>query len=122
MYIDGEYFALEIVEMDMQAEFLDKFAERTQLGDLDRELIGVYEKYPSIKFEETTDVKEFNRLWKKLTEPTEFHTVQLPNPEGDLTFVMYVSGVKAKLLRKYNRQYYFKDLSVTFTPRAPTRR
>lgn len=122
MYIDGEYFNIEIAEMDIQAEFLDRYAERTQNGDLDRELIGVYQKYSSIKFVDTTDTKEFKRMWDKLTEPTEFHSVILPAPGGDMTFIMYVSGLKTKLLRSYKGQYYFTDASVTFTPRQPYRR
>ena len=45
IYIDGEYFNIPIVSIKRNADFLDKFAERVETGELQRELIGVYFNY-----------------------------------------------------------------------------
>ena len=38
IYIDGEYFNIPIVSIKRNADFLDKFAERVETGELQREL------------------------------------------------------------------------------------
>ena len=40
--IDGVYFDVPFLSIKRTADFLDKYAERTEDGDLKRELIGVY--------------------------------------------------------------------------------
>ena len=40
--VDGTYFDLPMVSLKRSADFLDKYAERTEDGVLHRELIGVY--------------------------------------------------------------------------------
>jgi hypothetical protein len=47
--IDGEVYNVAVLTgLDRNADFLDKYAERTDDGDLKRELIGVYFNYKTL--------------------------------------------------------------------------
>jgi hypothetical protein len=104
--IDGIDYDIPVVSIERNAEFLDKFAERTEDGVLHRELIGVYFNY-TISFGRTTDTVEYAALWQKLTEATEFHEVTVPDESGDFTFVAYFTNVKDKLRKQANAQNFF---------------
>ena len=45
LYIDGIGYKIDVLSVKRTADFLDKYAERTENGDLERELIGVYFNY-----------------------------------------------------------------------------
>lgn len=121
LIIDGETFNIPCEEIDINADFLDKYAERTENGDLERELIGVYFNY-KLKITQTLNTAEFTRLWNKLTEPQEFHTVVVPGIDGDYMYTAYFSNVKTKMVRQYNGRNYFDGVSVNFTAKSPARR
>ncbi len=119
--IDGEKFNVPVVSLTRQGEFLDKYAKRTQTGDLSRKLIGVFFNY-QLKFGSTTDTAEYARLWQKLTEPVEFHTVIVPDEAGDYSFKAYFSNVGDELLRTERKKNYFQNLTANFIAKAPARR
>lgn len=90
--IDGITFNIGVfADIKEAADFLDKYANRTEDGDLKRELIGVYFNFSDIKFEPQTDdnYEEYERLWNKLSEPEEFHQIKIANFE----FKAYFSNV-----------------------------
>lgn len=118
--IDGESFDVPVVSVKRRADFLDKYAERTEDGVLHRELIGVYFNY-SVKFGSTATPAEYARLWQKLTEPVEFHEVTVPDEAGDTTFTAYFSGVSDELRRVRDAGVFWKELSANFTAMAPAR-
>ncbi|MDL2327471.1 hypothetical protein LJC64_02265 [Ruminococcaceae bacterium OttesenSCG-928-A11] len=121
LIIDGQRFDVEVLEVIRKADFLDKYAERTVAGGLERELIGVYLNY-QLKLERSSSRAEYARLWKKLTEAVEFHTVVVPDEDGDYTFTAYFSNVGDSLLRQYDGRNYFSGLTVSFTAKEPARR
>ena len=56
LIIDNEIYNIKVkTGIKRNADFLDKYAERTDDGDLKRELIGVYFNYKNIIFEKQTD-------------------------------------------------------------------
>jgi hypothetical protein len=119
--IDGETFDVPIILLDEECEFLDKYAERCEDGVLHRELIGAYFNY-DIQFGSKATTTELARLWLKLTEPVEFHTVTVPDEDGDdFTFTAYFAGVKRSLRRKKDAQTFWKNLSAHFIARSPAR-
>lgn len=118
--IDGETFAVPVLELARSADFLDKFAKRTDDGGMQRELIGVYFNY-QLQLGIAKNASEYQRLWDKLTEPVEFHTVVVPGTDGDYTFKAYFSNVKDKLLMKTKERNYWQDLTVNFTAQVPAR-
>ena len=119
LVIDGIRYQVDVEEIYRTADFLDKYAERTESGDLERELIGVYFNYKLKLFCLNPD--EYARLWDKLTEPVEFHTVTVPDESGDYTFTAYFAGVGDRLLRQLPRKNHWTDLTVNFKAKRPAR-
>lgn len=121
LIIDGITFNVPIVSLRRRADFLDKYAERTDDGSLRRELIGVYFNY-ELQMGQTNDVAEYKALWEKLTEPEEFHTVTVPDEDGEsYTFTAYFSNVGDVLRRIKTDQTFWKQLTVNFTAQSPAR-
>ena len=118
--IDGTTFDIPVLSLTRRADFLDKYAERTSDGVLHRELIGVYFNY-TLQLGTTTDTAEYAALWQKLTEPEEFHTVTVPDEDGNLTFTAYFSNVGDELRRIRGASRFFKSLTVNFTAQSPAR-
>ena len=118
--IDGQQYNISVfIGIKETADFLDKYANRTDDGDLQRELIGVYFNYSDIKFEPQTDnnYDEFERLWNKLTEAEEFHTVKIAN----LEFRAYFNNFSRVIYDFRNNKAYRKDMTVNFTAKRPAR-
>ena len=118
--IDGQQYNISVfIGIKETADFLDKYANRTDDGDLQRELIGVYFNYSDIKFEPQTDnnYDEFERLWNKLTEAEEFHTVKIAN----LEFRAYFNNISRVIYDFRNNKAYRKDMTVNFTAKKPAR-
>lgn len=122
--IDGASYKIDIIELNRKAEFLDKYAERTEDGVLNRELIGVYFNYElSLANSQRTGYQVYDSLWNKLTEPIEFHDVSMPNSSfGNVTFRMYVNNVSDTVYKVKDGKNYFKGLTVNFYAKIPTRR
>lgn len=116
--IDSTPYDVPIVSMTRKAEFLDKYAERTEDGILHRELIGVYFNY-TVKFGQTNDTATYAALWTKLTEATEFHTVTVYDEDGEYTFSAYFSSVGDELRRVKNAATFWKSLTVNFIAQEP---
>jgi hypothetical protein len=115
--IDGTTYAVPVLSIKRTADFLDKYAERTEDGKLQRELIGVYFNY-SIAFGRAASATEYAALWNKLTEATEFHTVTVPDESGDYTFTAYFAGVSDEI-RKNSAENFWKNLVVNFIAQEP---
>ena len=120
LYIDGIGYKIDVLSVKRTADFLDKYAERTENGDLERELIGVYFNY-KLQLGPGIDRTEYARLWDKLTEPVEFHEVTVPDEDGDYTFTAYFSNVADELLRNVAEKNYWKNLTVNFIAKKPAR-
>ena len=120
LYIDGIGYKIDVLSVKRTADFLDKYAERTENGDLERELIGVYFNY-KLQLGPGVDRAEYARMWDKLTEPVEFHEVTVPDEDGDYTFTAYFSNVADELLRRVAEKNYWKNLTVNFIAKKPAR-
>lgn len=120
LIIDGESYNIPVISLKRKADFLDKYAQRTENGDLQRELIGVYFNY-QLQLGQTFDTDEYTRLWDKLTEPEEYHEVTVPDEAGSYTFTAYFSNVGDELRRQVGAKNYFKGLTVNFIAKSPAR-
>ena len=85
-----------------------------------RELIGIYFNY-QLKLGSTTDTAEYAKLWSKLTEPEEFHTVTVPGESGDYTFTAYFSNVGDELRKDKGAHTFWRSLTVNFIAQSPAR-
>lgn len=119
--IDGIHFDIPMISLKRTADVLDKYANRTEDGDLKREIIGVYYNYQlSVGVVENQSV--YDALWDKLTEPTEFHEITLPTSEGAYTFTGYVSSVSDEYRKITPTGATFQGLTCKFTAKKPSRR
>jgi hypothetical protein len=118
LIIDGNTYNIPVLAIIRKADFLDKYAERTEDGVLHRELIGVYFNY-QLQLGSTTDTGEYASLWDKLTEAEEFHTVTVPDESGDYTFTAYFASVGDELRKKAAAANYWKNLTVHFIAQSP---
>lgn len=118
--IDGTTFDVPVEYCHITGEFLDKYAERTEDGELHRELIGVYFNY-QLRFGNDGDVAEFAALWLKLTEPVPFHTITIPYLSGDLTYTAYFSNIAADLRKAKDALRFWQDMTVNFIAKSPAR-
>lgn len=120
--IDGQYFNIPLLSIKRTADVLDKYAERTEAGDLEREIIGVYYNFTltagsSNAFEET----DYTAFWDKVTEPVEFHNISLPVPGGTYDFVGYISSVSDEYEKILEDDVSYKSFTCKFTAKAPAR-
>ena len=118
--IDGNTYNVGVVSLSRTADVLDSYAERTEDGVLHRGIIGVYYNY-SLQLAPSTDPAEYARLWRKLTEPVEFHTVTVPDESGEYTFTAYFSSVGDTLMMKRAGKSLWKGLKVNFKAQRPAR-
>lgn len=120
--VDDTYFDIPMVSLKRSANFLDKFAERVESGDLERELIGVYYNYTlsvgtSSDFGET----DYDEFWDKMTEPVEFHDISLPTKKGYYVFRAYISSVSDEYEKILDGEAEFKGFTCKFTAKSPAR-
>ena len=119
--IDSQEFDVDVISLKRKAEVLDKYAKRNPSGVLLHGVIGVYFNY-ELQFGPGIDPDEYQRLWDKLTEPTEFHTVTVPDIRGAYTFRAYFSNIGDELVRIDGNTSLFKGLTVNFIAQSPARR
>lgn len=119
--IDGVSYNVPIISIKRKFEFLDKFAERTVDGKLQRELIGGYQNY-SIQFGSTGSVAEYAALWEKITEPEEFHQVVIPDGDGTHSFQGYFSNIADEMVRYKDPQAFYRNLTLNIISRVATRK
>jgi hypothetical protein len=117
--IDGITYDVPVRSIKRTADFLDKFAERTADGKLHRELIGVFFNYQLVFG--MAPMSDYSALWDKLTEPEEFHTVVIPDEDGDLTFTAYFAGIADEMIKVDGASRYWKNLTVNFIAQEPAR-
>lgn len=118
--IDNVQFDIPMISIKRTADFLDKYAERTEDGDLKRELIGVYFNY-QMSFGTIDDDETYKQLFDKLTEPVEYHDFELPTVGGTYSFKGYISGVSDEIEKVLSDTAKFKGLQCKFIAKRPAR-
>ena len=119
--IDNHTYNVPVISVDESGDFLYKYAERTEDGVLHSELIGVYYNY-KLKFGSPASTVALAALWVKLSEPSETHTIIVPDADGaDYTFTCYFANVKRTLRKWGAAQTFWKELSVDLISISPSR-
>ena len=120
--VDGIHFDIPMVSLKRSADFLDKYAERVEAGELKRELIGVYYNYTltvgsSTAFGDT----DYDYFWDVMTEPKEFREISLPVKRGYYTFTAYISSVSDEYEKILDNKAEFTGFTCKFTAQRPAR-
>lgn len=121
--VDGIFFDIPMVSLKRSADFLDKYAERNEEGDLLRELIGVYYNY-TLTVGTSTDFgdTDYDAFWDKMTEPVEFHEISVPTLNGYYTFTGYISSVSDEYKKILDNEATFTGFTCKLTAKSPARR
>lgn len=120
LYVDGIYFGIPLISLQRRADFLDKFAERNESGDLLRELIGVYYNY-TMSTGTVNDINLYKKFWDKMTEPVEFHDFEIPDSNGTYKFRGYVSGVSDTVQKIYDNKTVYTGFTCQMIAKEPAR-
>ena len=121
--IDEMYFDIPMVSIKRTADFLDKYAERSEDGDLQRELIGVYYNYTlTVGTGSDFGDTDYGEFWNKMTEPVEFHDISIPTKNGYYTFRGYISSVSDEYKKILDNEAEFTGFTCKFTAKGPARR
>lgn len=120
--VDGVHFDIPMVSLKRRADFLDKYAERTEDGDLKRELIGVYYNF-DLTVGDSSDFgdTDYEKFWDKMTEPAEFHDISLPTKKGYYSFRGYISSVSDEYKKILDNKAEFTGFTCKFTAKRPSR-
>ena len=122
--IDGTTYNVGIKVVNRKVDVLDKYAERTEDGVLQREIIGVYYNVDVECGMSRFNVADYNALFLKLSEPVEFHTItDAPGaPTGYGTFSCYFANIRDEAYKhKSDGTQYFRNLSFSVIARSPAR-
>lgn len=118
--IDGVYFDVPLVSIKRDADFLNKYAERTEDGVLKKELIGVYINY-QMAFGTIDNDTLYQSLWDKLTEPVEYHDFSLPTTNGTYNFKGYIDKVSDEVEKILSDTTKFRGLTCKFIAKIPAK-
>jgi len=119
---DNIHFDIPLVSLKRSADFLDKFAERTEDGDLKRELIGVYYNFTlTVGDSAAFGDSDYNEFWNKMTEPVEFHDFVLPAGTGTYSFRGYISSVSDEYKKILDGEAEFSAFTCKMTAKQPAR-
>lgn len=120
--VDGVHFDIPMVSLKRNADFLDKYAERTEDGELHRELIGVYYNYTlTVGSSDAFGGTDYDSFWDKMTEPKEFHEISIPTKDGYYTFTGYISSVSDEYEKILDDEATFTGFTCKFTAKSPAR-
>jgi hypothetical protein len=121
--VDGRKFNVMIKAVDLDAEFMYKFAERTEDFNLNYELGAVFFNQSITFGVEDSDNKDFVDLYKLLTskgvDNGTGHNVEIFTPLGRQTFLMYPNKVQIKLLKERGTKSWWQDMQIKFIAVKP---
>lgn len=120
--VDGIFFDIPMVSLKRSADFLFKYAERNEEGELLAELIGVYYNY-TLTAGTSTDFgdTDYDAFWDKMTEPVEFHDISIPTKNGYYTFKGYISSVSDEYKKILDNKAEFTGFTCKFIAQKPAR-
>ena len=117
--IDGTVYPVRITELKRKADILDKYAHRSEDGELHREVIGTYYNY-TLKIGVKANERDlYNRLFDVLSEPVDCHDVELPHDH--VTFKGYFSSIQDGIRLVDDDGYTAEGLSCKLTAMKPRR-
>lgn len=119
LIIDDVEYPVAIVSLKRKGDILDKTANRTEDGDLHREVIGTYYNY-TMEIRPGNDTELYNRLFWVLTEPVPYHRVILPNETEEVK--MYFGSVQDEVRFIDDKgTTYYSNLTCNLVCKQPRR-
>lgn len=119
LIIDGITYNIPLVSIKRTADFLEKYAERTEDGDIKIETIGIYKNY-TINIGLIDDVGTYDKLFDHITDCTNrFHHVSLPDASKQFDFYGYFSSISDEVEKVFDSGAQYKGLTWKMTSKKP---
>lgn len=124
--LDGKEFNVDVTDINLDVEFVYKYAERTENYEMQYELGAVYYNQ-SITFGTSgTENPDFEELFRILSTKSSIdegtgHNVAIWTPLGRLTFMMYPNKLSLQMLHydKNRENTWWTGFTVKFIALKP---
>jgi hypothetical protein len=121
--IDGKDYNVSVIEVKLDAEFMYKYAERTEDFNLNYELGAVFFNQSLTFGVEDSENDDFVALYKLLTgkgvDSGTGHNVEIWTPIGKMTFLMYPNKVQVDMLKQRGTRTWWENMQVKFIAVKP---
>ncbi len=124
--IDGVEYDADVYIDEIEETFEKLSGEdsgRTQDGKMWIDMVGTCYNYTlHVVRKPGTSLAAYDALFKALSAPKDFNTVEFPHDQGTMIFEGYITSGSRKLLRQIDGKNYWSDISIQFIAREPQRR
>lgn len=122
LVIDGISYNIPLVSIKRTLDFLEKFAERTEDGDIKIETIGLYKNY-TISIGTIDDAVLYDKLLEHITDcENRFHHVSIPDASKQFDFYGYFSSISDEVEKVLDSGAVYKSLTWKMTSKKPTKK
>lgn len=119
LIIDGITYNIPLISIRRNLDFLEKYAERSEDGDIKIETIGLYKNY-TISIGLIEDAELYDQLIEHITDcENRFHHVTLPDASKQFDFYGYFSSIKDEVEKVLETGAQYKGLSWKMTSKKP---
>ena len=119
LIIDGITYNIPLISIKRNLDFLEKYAERSEDGDIKIETIGLYKNY-TISIGLIEDAELYDQLIEHITDcENRFHHVTLPDASKQFDFYGYFSSIKDEVEKVLETGARYKGLSWKMTSKKP---
>lgn len=121
LIIDGISYNIPFASIKRTMDFLEKYANRTEDGDIKIETIGLYKNY-DISIGTIDDPELYDKLIEHITDcANRFHKVVLPDTAKTFEFYGYFSSISDEVEKILESGVVYKGLSWKMTSKKPTK-
>ena len=121
--IDGKEYNVSVISVNLDAEFMYKYAERTEDFNLNYELGAVFFNQSLTFGVEDSENADFVALYRLLTtkgiDKGTGHNVEIWTPLGKMTFLMYPNKVQVEMQKARGSKTWWQDMQVKFIAVKP---
>ena len=119
LIIDGITYNIPLISIKRNLDFLEKYAERSEDGDIKIETIGLYKNY-TISIGLIEDAELYDQLIEHIKDcENRFHHVTLPDASKQFDFYGYFSSIKDEVEKVLETGAQYKGLSWKMTSKKP---
>lgn len=119
LIIDGITYNIPLISIKRNLDFLEKYAKRSEDGDIKIETIGLYKNY-TISIGLIEDAELYDQLIEHITDcENRFHHVTLPDASKQFDFYGYFSSIKDEVEKVLETGAQYKGLSWKMTSKKP---
>ena len=119
LIIDGITYNIPLISIKRNLDFLEKYAERSEDGDIKIETIGLYKNY-TISIGLIEDAELYDQLIEHITDcENRFHHVTLPDASKQFDFYGYFASIKDEVEKVLETGAQYKGLSWKMTSKKP---